>query len=38
LQQWTDAAAAYRRALSLAANQAERRFLSRRLAEAESKT
>jgi RNA polymerase sigma-70 factor, ECF subfamily len=36
LQQWTGAAAAYRKALSLANNEAERRFLSRRLAEAES--
>jgi RNA polymerase sigma-70 factor (ECF subfamily) len=38
LQQWTAAADAYRRALTLAGNEAERRFLSRRLAEAESKT
>jgi RNA polymerase sigma-70 factor, ECF subfamily len=33
-----DAAAAYRRALALAGNQAERRFLARRLAEAERQT
>jgi RNA polymerase sigma-70 factor (ECF subfamily) len=38
LQQWSGAANAYRRALSLATNEAERRFLSRRLSEAESKT
>jgi RNA polymerase sigma-70 factor (ECF subfamily) len=37
LQHWAAAADAYRRALALAANQADRRFLSRRLAEAESK-
>jgi RNA polymerase sigma-70 factor, ECF subfamily len=36
LQQWPAAATAYRRALSLATNEPERRFLSRRLAEAES--
>jgi RNA polymerase sigma-70 factor (ECF subfamily) len=36
LQQWPAAVAAYRSALSLAINEAERRFLSRRLAEAES--
>jgi RNA polymerase sigma-70 factor (ECF subfamily) len=37
LERWSDAADAYRRALSLATNEAERRFLVRRLAEAESK-
>ena len=37
LQQWSDSANAYRRALSLSTNEAERRVLSRRLAEAESK-
>lgn len=37
LQQWSDSANAYRRALSLSTNEAECRFLSRRLAEAESK-
>jgi len=33
LQQWTDAAQAYRRALSLVGNQAARSFLAKRLAE-----
>lgn len=37
LQQWTAAAGAYRRALALATNEAERKFLSKRLVEAESK-
>jgi RNA polymerase sigma-70 factor (ECF subfamily) len=36
LQRWPDAASAYRRALMLVGNEAERRFLSSRLAEAES--
>ena len=35
LGRWQDAAVAYRRALSLVANDAERRFLARRLDEAE---
>jgi RNA polymerase sigma-70 factor, ECF subfamily len=38
LEQWPQAAAAYRRALSLVTNEAERRFLTRRLAEAESRS
>jgi len=38
LHQWTDAAQAYRRALSLASNQSARSFLTRRLAEVEAKT
>jgi RNA polymerase sigma-70 factor (ECF subfamily) len=37
LERWSDAANAYRRALSLAANEAERRFLAKRLADAEAK-
>jgi RNA polymerase sigma-70 factor, ECF subfamily len=37
LQRWTAAAWAYRRALALATNEAERKFLSKRLVEAESK-
>jgi RNA polymerase sigma-70 factor (ECF subfamily) len=37
LNQWVAAAEAYRQALSLASNDAERRFLAKRLAEAESK-
>jgi len=37
LQQWESAAGAYRQALGLVSNDAERRFLARRLAEAESK-
>jgi RNA polymerase sigma-70 factor (ECF subfamily) len=37
LQQWESAAGAYRQALSLVSNDAERRFLAKRLAEAESK-
>jgi RNA polymerase sigma-70 factor (ECF subfamily) len=37
LNQWAAAADAYRQALSLASNDAERRFLAKRLAEAESK-
>ncbi len=37
LERWSDAANAYRRALSLAANDTERRFLTKRLAEAEAK-
>jgi RNA polymerase sigma-70 factor, ECF subfamily len=36
LRLWTDAGEAYRRALSLVTNEAERRFLARRLAEVES--
>ena len=36
LRLWTDAGEAYRRALSLVTNDAERRFLARRLAEVES--
>ena len=36
LQRWEEAAEAYRAALALAGNDAERRFLARRLAEAES--
>jgi RNA polymerase sigma-70 factor (ECF subfamily) len=38
LQRWTAAAEAYRQAISLATNETERRFLARRLAEAESKS
>ncbi|MBZ5704322.1 MAG: RNA polymerase sigma factor [Acidobacteriia bacterium] len=38
LGQWREAAAAYERALALAGNEAERRFLSRRLAEAQAKS
>jgi RNA polymerase sigma-70 factor (ECF subfamily) len=38
LGQWSEAAAAYRRALAFAGNEAERRFLTRRLAEAEAKS
>ncbi len=38
LQQWTEAALAYRRALALANNEAARSFLSRRLAEMEART
>jgi len=37
LQQWTDAALAYRRALALTSNEAARSFLSRRLAEMEKR-
>jgi RNA polymerase sigma-70 factor, ECF subfamily len=37
LGRWAEAAAAYRHALSLVTNDAERRFLERRLAEAEAK-
>ena len=37
LGQWSEATTAYRRALGLAGNEAERRFLSRRLVEAEAK-
>jgi RNA polymerase sigma-70 factor, ECF subfamily len=37
LGRWAEAAAAYRRALSLVTNDAERRFLERRLAEIEAK-
>jgi RNA polymerase sigma-70 factor (ECF subfamily) len=37
LNQWAAAADAYRQALSLASNDAERRFLAKRMAEAESK-
>jgi len=37
LQQWESAAAAYRQALSLTSNEAERRFLGKRLAECESR-
>jgi RNA polymerase sigma-70 factor (ECF subfamily) len=36
LRRWSDAGAAYRQALSLVTNDAERRFLSRRLAEVEA--
>lgn len=38
LQRWNDSAAAYRRALALATNDAAREFLSRRLGEMESKS
>jgi len=37
LQQWTEAALAYRRALALTSNEAARSFLSRRLAEVEER-
>jgi RNA polymerase sigma-70 factor (ECF subfamily) len=37
LERWSDAASAYRLALSLAANDAERRFLEKRLADTEAK-
>jgi RNA polymerase sigma-70 factor (ECF subfamily) len=37
LERWQDAAAAYRRALALAGNDAARAFISRRLAEMESR-
>jgi RNA polymerase sigma-70 factor (ECF subfamily) len=37
LQQWESAAEAYHQALSLVSNEAERRFLTKRLAEVESK-
>ncbi len=37
LQQWSDAALAYRRALALTSNEASRSFLSRRLSEMEAK-
>jgi RNA polymerase sigma-70 factor (ECF subfamily) len=37
LERWSDAADAYRRALSLATNEAERRFLARQLAQVESR-
>jgi RNA polymerase sigma-70 factor (ECF subfamily) len=37
LNRWTAAAEAYRQALALVSNEAERRFLARRLAEAESR-
>ncbi len=36
LERWSEAAAAYRRALELTSNGAERAFLERRLAEVES--
>jgi RNA polymerase sigma-70 factor, ECF subfamily len=36
LGRWNDSAAAYRRAMGLATNDAEKRFLARRLAEAEA--
>ncbi len=38
MEQWTDAALAYRRALALTENEAARSFLSRRLAEMEKRT
>jgi len=38
LNRWTDSATAYRQALALDSNEAERRFLERRLAEAEGKS
>jgi RNA polymerase sigma-70 factor (ECF subfamily) len=38
LNRWTDSATAYRQALALVSNEAERRFLERRLAEAEGKS
>ncbi len=38
LQQWSEAALAYRRALALTSNEATRSFLSRRLAEMEAKS
>jgi RNA polymerase sigma-70 factor (ECF subfamily) len=37
LERWSDAANAYRRALLLATNETERRFLAKRLADAEAK-
>ena len=37
LHRWTEAARAYRQALTLVSNDAERRFLSRRLAEVEAR-
>jgi len=37
LQEWSEAALAYRRALALTSNEAARSFLSRRLAEAQAK-
>ncbi len=37
LNRWADCAAAYRQALALVSNEAERRFLEKRLAEAEGK-
>jgi RNA polymerase sigma-70 factor (ECF subfamily) len=37
LKDWRAAAVAYRQALALATNEIERRFLSKRLAEAEAK-
>jgi RNA polymerase sigma-70 factor (ECF subfamily) len=37
LERWSEAAEAYRRALTLATNDAARKFLSRRLAEMGSK-
>jgi RNA polymerase sigma-70 factor (ECF subfamily) len=37
LNQWTEAALAYRRALALTSSEAARLFLSRRLAEMEAK-
>lgn len=37
LEQWPEAAEAYRHALRLASNDAERRFLAKRLAAAEEK-
>jgi RNA polymerase sigma-70 factor (ECF subfamily) len=37
MQQWNEAALAYRRALGLTGNAAARSFLSRRLAEMEAK-
>jgi RNA polymerase sigma-70 factor (ECF subfamily) len=36
LKQWPEAAKAYRQAISQAANQAERRFLTNRLSEVDS--
>ncbi len=38
LERWSAAAEAYRQAISLVTNETERRFLARRLAEAESKS
>ena len=38
LERWSAAAEAYRQAISLVTNEAERRFLARRLAEADSKS
>jgi RNA polymerase sigma-70 factor (ECF subfamily) len=37
LEQWESVGGAYRQALCLVSNEAERRFLARRLAEVESK-